>query len=46
MTQERSHFESRGSVLALDLGEKLVGAAISDAQQITIKRLAPLRRSN
>jgi RNase H-fold protein (predicted Holliday junction resolvase) len=46
MTQERSHFESRGSVLALDLGEKLVGAAISDAQQITIKRLAPIRRSN
>ena len=46
MTQERSHFESRGSVLALDLGEKLVGAAISDSQQITIKRLPPLRRSN
>jgi putative holliday junction resolvase len=46
MTQERPHFGSRGSVLALDLGEKLVGAAISDDQQITIKRLAPLRRSN
>jgi putative Holliday junction resolvase len=46
MTQERSHFESRGSVLALDLGEKLVGAAISDDHRITIKRLAPLRRSN
>jgi putative Holliday junction resolvase len=46
MTQEPSHFESRGSVLALDLGEKLVGAAISDDQRITIKRLAPLRRSN
>jgi len=46
MTQDRSYSQSPGSVLALDLGEKLVGAAISDDQQITIKRLAPLKRSN
>ena len=33
-------------VLALDLGEKLVGVAISDERLITIKRLPPLKRSN
>ncbi|HKG46862.1 MAG TPA: Holliday junction resolvase RuvX [Pyrinomonadaceae bacterium] len=36
----------RGPVLALDLGEKLVGAAISDERLITAKRLPPLKRSN
>ena len=35
-----------GPVLALDLGEKLVGVAISDERLITIKRLPPLKRSN
>jgi putative pre-16S rRNA nuclease len=35
-----------GPILALDLGEKLVGAAISDERLITIKRLQPLPRSN
>jgi len=35
-----------GPVLALDIGEKLVGAAISDERLITIKRLEPLKRSN
>ena len=35
-----------GPVLALDLGEKLVGAAISDERLVTIKRLPPLKRSN
>ena len=35
-----------GPVLALDLGEKLVGAAISDERLITTKRLPPLKRSN
>ena len=35
-----------GPVLALDLGEKLVGAAVSDERLITTKRLAPLKRSN
>ena len=35
-----------GPVLALDLGEKLVGVAISDERLITTKRLPPLKRSN
>jgi putative holliday junction resolvase len=35
-----------GPVLALDLGEKLVGAAVSDERLITTKRLEPLKRSN
>lgn len=35
-----------GPVLALDLGEKLVGAAISDERSITTKRLPPLKRSS
>lgn len=35
-----------GPILALDLGEKLVGAAVSDDRLVTIKRLAPLKRSN
>src|ERR1041385_716400 len=35
-----------GPVLALDLGAKLVGVAISDERLITTKRLPPLKRSN
>ena len=35
-----------GPVLALDLGEKLVGAAVSDERLVTTKRLSPLKRSN
>jgi putative Holliday junction resolvase len=35
-----------GPILALDLGEKLVGAAVSDDRLITIKRLPPLKRTN
>ena len=35
-----------GPVLALDLGQKLVGAAISDERLVTTKRLPPLKRSN
>lgn len=35
-----------GPILALDLGEKLVGAAISDERLVTTKRLPPLKRSN
>lgn len=38
--------EPTGPVLALDLGEKLVGAAISDELLITTKPLAPLKRSS
>jgi putative Holliday junction resolvase len=36
----------RGTVLALDLGDKWVGAAVSDSLQITINRLSRIRRSN
>lgn len=46
MTQSTSESKLNGPVLALDLGEKLVGAAISDELLITIKRLAPLNRTN
>ncbi|HJU91943.1 MAG TPA: Holliday junction resolvase RuvX [Pyrinomonadaceae bacterium] len=35
-----------GPIIALDLGEKLVGAAISDDRLVTTKRLPPLKRSN
>ena len=35
-----------GPILALDLGEKLVGVALSDERLITTKRLDPLKRSN
>jgi len=35
-----------GPILALDLGQKLVGAAISDERLVTTKRLPPLKRSN
>jgi putative Holliday junction resolvase len=35
-----------GPILALDLGEKLVGTAISDERLITTKRLPPLKRSS
>jgi putative Holliday junction resolvase len=42
----RGHFQITGPILALDLGEKLVGAAISDERLITTKRLPPLKRSN
>lgn len=35
-----------GPILALDLGEKLVGTAISDERLVTTKRLTPLKRSN
>jgi putative holliday junction resolvase len=36
----------QGPILALDLGEKRVGVALSDELLITIKRLEPLTRTN
>jgi putative Holliday junction resolvase len=39
-------FNLTGPILALDLGEKLVGAAVSDQNLVAIKRLPPLKRSN
>lgn len=46
MKRATDQFSPTGPVLALDLGQKLVGAAISDARLVTTKRLPPLKRSN
>jgi putative Holliday junction resolvase len=46
MTKEQIQSHTQGPVLALDLGAKLVGAAVSDDRLVTIKKLAPLKRSN
>ena len=46
MNKRENDFNLTGPILALDLGEKLVGAAVSDEKLITIKRLPPLKRSN
>ena len=35
-----------GRLLALDLGEKNVGVAVSDPMRLTVRPLAPLRRTN
>lgn len=46
MNQHQALLPATAPVLALDLGDKLVGAAVSDNRLIMIKRLAPLKRSN
>lgn len=46
MTKPEVDRNLTGPILALDPGEKLVGAAVSDENLITIKRLPPLKRSN
>ena len=46
MNRHQAFPNPAGPILALDLGEKLVGAAVSDDRLITIKRLPPLKRSN
>src|SRR5689334_11708706 len=46
MNHHQAFSNPAGPILALDLGEKLVGAAVSDDRLITIKRLSPLKRSN
>jgi putative pre-16S rRNA nuclease len=46
VTKPSADFNLTGPILALDPGEKLVGAAVSDENLITIKRLPPLKRSN
>ena len=46
MKTTENQTEFTGPVLALDLGEKLVGAAVSDERLVTTKRLPPLKRSN
>jgi putative Holliday junction resolvase len=46
VTKPEADFNLTGPILALDPGEKLVGAAVSDENLITIKRLPPLKRAN
>ena len=46
MNQHQALLKPAGPILALDLGEKLVGAAVSDDRLVSIKRLEPLKRSN
>jgi putative Holliday junction resolvase len=46
MNQHQALSNPAGPVLALDLGAKLVGAAVSDDRLVSIKRLDPLKRSN
>jgi putative Holliday junction resolvase len=46
MNQHQALSNPTGPILALDLGDKLVGAAVSDDRLVTIKRLAPLKRSS
>ena len=46
MNHHQAMSNPAGPILALDLGAKLVGAAVSDDRLVTIKRLPPLKRSN
>ena len=46
MKRSSDQSSANAPILALDLGEKLVGAAISDERLVTTKRLPPLKRSN
>lgn len=46
-TDSMNHHQAFAApVLALDLGDKLVGVAVSDDRLVTIKRLPPLKRSS
>lgn len=46
MKEQDTEFQTKGPILALDLGEKLVGVAVSDEILVTTNPLAPLKRSN
>jgi len=46
MTEAQVYDTNQKPIVALDLGAKFVGVAVSDARHITIKRLPPLKRSN
>ena len=46
MKRTKDDLQVTGPILALDLGEKLVGTAVSDERLITTKRLPPLKRSS
>lgn len=46
MNQASEKVRLLGPILALDLGQKRVGVAVSDSLLISLTRLTPLRRSN
>jgi len=46
MTEAPVYDKNLKPIVALDLGAKLVGVAVSDERHITIRRLPPLKRSN
>lgn len=46
MNHHQALLKPAGPILALDLGDKLVGVAVSDDRLVTINRLPPLKRSN
>lgn len=46
MNEHQALSNPAGPILALDLGDRLIGAAVSDDRLVTIKRLPPLKRSN
>ena len=45
-TINRNHPQAVGRLLALDLGEKRIGVAVSDELWITVRPLSALRRTN
>lgn len=45
-SQDRETPEDRGRVLALDIGAKRVGVAVSDEMRLTVRPLAALRGTN
>jgi putative pre-16S rRNA nuclease len=46
MDSKLSAHNIRGPILALDLGEKRIGAAVSDELLISVRRLDPLKRAS
>ena len=46
MTEAQAHDKNQKPIVALDLGTKFVGVAVSDERHITIRRLPALKRSN
>jgi len=46
MTEAQAHDKNQKPIVALDLGAKFVGVAVSDDRHVTIRRLPPLKRSN
>src|SRR5262245_26458457 len=46
MKKAKAQNDNKKPVIALDLGTKLVGVAVSDERHIAIRPLPPLKRSN